>query len=186
MLGVSKHTVEHDAGEAAALVRLVGETLSREIETTYEKISELMIVEPIFRGRNIEVVANEVFVLMPFTEEWSTRIWERLIRPVCKDEGYIARRANDLFGRDILEDIWRSICGAAVVIADITGRNPNVFYELGIAHTLGKNVVLITQDVKDIPFDLNRYRHIIYSDNMDGYDKLRRELALTLRDVAPK
>ena len=75
-----------------------------------------------------------------------------------------------------MEDIWIGINEAKVVIAEITGKNPNVFYELGIAHTLGKDVILITQNMKDIPFDLNRYRIIEYEDNSDGYDKLKRLL----------
>jgi len=82
-----------------------------------------------------------------------------------------------------MEDIWSMILSAEVVVADITGRNANVFYELGIAHTLGKPVILITQTTEDIPFDLNRYRHVIYEDNADGYDKLQRGVAGALADV---
>lgn len=183
VLGVSTRSTEFHEADVAALMHIVLEKLSNDIETTYARISQLMIVEPIFHARNVGVAANHVFVLMPFLEPWSTRIWERLIKPVCANEDLIARRADDLYGRDIVEDIWSSICTAAIIIADITNRNPNVFYELGVAHTLGKKVVLITQNVSDIPFDLNRYRHIVYADNMDGYDKLQRELSATLREL---
>lgn len=72
---------------------------------------------------------------------------------------------------------------ARIVIADITGRNANVFYELGLAHTVGKDVLLLTQAVSDIPFDLNRFRHIVYADNMDGYELLEKELRGSIDDI---
>lgn len=68
-----------------------------------------------------------------------------------------------------------------MIIADVTGRNPNVMYEIGIAHTLGKTVILLTQEVHDIPFDFRGYRHIDYADNVDGFAKLERELPNFLR-----
>ena len=119
---------------------------------------------------------------MPFRETWSDRIW-KMIRDECAKLGLKAVRADDLYGQDIVEDIWMSILQARIVIADITSRNPNVFYELGIAHTIGKRFVLLTQDVLDIPFDLNRYRHIIYADNADGYEKLVSGLRKVLTTV---
>jgi len=114
---------------------------------------------------------------MPFMQPWSDRIWERVLRPVIEAQGLTAMRADDMFGRDVMEDIWEALLAARVVIADISGRNANVFYELGIAHTLGKEVILLTQSVDDIPFDLNRFRHVVYEDNLDGYDSLREGVA---------
>jgi hypothetical protein len=69
------------------------------------------------------------------------------------------------------------------VVADITGRNPNVFYELGIAHTYGQRVVLLAQGTEDIPFDLQRFRHILYEDNSDGYKALERGLKGALLEM---
>lgn len=130
-----------------------------------------VIVYPIFQGRSFPLKQDLAFTLMPFRELWSDRIW-KIIQDECGKQSFQAVRADDLFGHDIMEDIWISILQARVLIADITNRNPNVFYELGIAHTIGKRVILLTQNVQDIPFDLNRYRHIIYQDNADGYEKL--------------
>lgn len=121
---------------------------------------------------------------MPFREAWSDRIWTKLIRPVCSSISMRAVRADDLYGRDIMEDIWAGITRARIVIADITARNANVFYELGLAHTVGKDVILLTQAVSDIPFDLNRFRHIIYADNLDGYEVLQKQLKSTISDIA--
>ena len=82
-----------------------------------------------------------------------------------------------------MEDIWSGINVAKLVIADITGRNPNVLYELGITHTVGKPFVLLTQSAKDIPFDLNQFRHIIYEDNMEGYETLRSNLPKHIEQI---
>ena len=149
----------------------------------FQRRAKAMIIEPIFRNRQTKVVRNKVFVLMPFTEEWSNRIWKKILQPLISDSGMEAKRADDLYGRDIMEDIWTALCEAQIVVADITGRNANVFYELGIAHTLGKSVILLSQRSQDIPFDLNRYRHIIYQDNLDGYELLRRDLPLAIRAI---
>ena len=127
-----------------------------------------------------------VFVLMPFTESWSTRIWEGHIKPIVQglelDPELKCKRADDLYGHDVLHDIVTAIKAARVIIADITSRNPNVFYELGIAHWMGKRVILLTQSVDDIPFDLLRFRHIVYEDNSDGYKKLSVQLQAALME----
>lgn len=94
----------------------------------------------------------------------------------------IYRCTDDLFGNDIMQDIWEGICSAGLIIADLTTRNPNVFYELGLAHTLGKDFLLITQDLADLPFDLRRFRCVEYEDNSDGYERLRTELSKRLVD----
>jgi len=156
------------------------------IKYLYQRRTNKMIVEPIFKSRDTRIKEQTVFTLMPFTEKWSDRIWKKLIRPIIISEGLEPIRADDLFGRDIMEDIWSGILQSSFVIADITNRNPNVFYELGIAHTLGKDVILLTQSSEDIPFDLNRYRHIIYEDNYDGYKVLKKNLKATIRDVLRK
>ena len=142
-----------------------------------------MIVNPIFKGRDFQPDNELAFTLMPFTESWSDRIWKKLIKPIVEESGFRAVRADDLYGRDIMEDIWMSLCSCRLVIAEITGRNPNVFYELGLAHSIGKPLILLTQNVADIPFDLNRYRHIIYEDNLDGYEKLKKDLKASILDL---
>jgi hypothetical protein len=142
-----------------------------------------VILNPVFAARDTRVTPGRVAVLMPFTEAWSDRIWRRIMSPVLEDLGLSGLRADDLYGHDVMEDIWSMLLSSEVVVADISGRNPNVFYELGIAHTLGKRVILATQDVDDIPFDLNRYRHIIYSDDLDGYESLRRGLIQTFASL---
>lgn len=103
-----------------------------------------------------------VFVLMPFTREFDD-IYQLGIKPACLNAGTYAERVDEqLFHESILDRIYNQIAKADIIIADMTGRNPNVFYEAGYAHALNKAVILMTQKADDIPFDLKHYPHIIY------------------------
>ena len=84
----------------------------------------------------------------------------------------------------IIQDIVNLIDRAKVVVCDCTGRNPNVFYEIGIAHTLGREVVLLTQSEQDVPFDLRHLRYIRYLNNGEGLRELRTRLASRLSNLA--
>ena len=125
--------------------------------------SEEVTVVPIFRERGFVFDDKLVFVLMPFGEPWSDRIWEALQRIII-GLGLRPERADNRHGPVVTEDIWRGIVEARVVLADVTGWNPNVFYELGVAHTLGKDTIMITQPIARLPFDTQGFRHAIYSD----------------------
>jgi hypothetical protein len=102
------------------------------------------------------------FLVMPFSLEWSNDV-HRTLASACRSMGVHPVRGDDVFTpTDILNDIWHSIHAADFVIADITGRNPNVLYELGIAHTLAKPVLIISKNAADIPIDLSTRRVILY------------------------
>lgn len=168
------------------IIRTWAGEISRPSKYLFQRKFHKMIIEPIFSSRNTRIDSGKCCVLMPFTAEWSERTWDRIIRPTLTGMGLTAVRADDLFGHDVMEDIWEMINTSEFVIADITDRNANVFYELGIAHTLGKKVILTTQTTSDIPFDLNRYRHIVYRDNVDGADYLRKTLIQKISDLRSK
>jgi hypothetical protein len=103
-----------------------------------------------------------VFVLMPFTPEFDD-VYKLGIKPACEKAGAYAERVDEqLFSESILNRIFNQISKADVIVSDMTGRNPNVFYETGYAHALGKKVILLTENSEDIPFDLKHYPHIIY------------------------
>jgi hypothetical protein len=105
------------------------------------------------------------------------------IRENIEAMGYQCLRADNLTGHIVIEDIWTKINQAAFIIADVTGRNPNVMYELGIAHTVGKPVILITQDMKTIPFDFSHLRHYEYADNSDGKELFGAELKRIIPEI---
>lgn len=104
-----------------------------------------------------------VFVLMPFGEEFD-EFYKLGIKAACENAGAYCERVDEqiFVGESILERIYNQIAKADIIVSDMTGRNPNVFYETGYAHALNKQVILLTQDVNDIPFDLKHYPHVVY------------------------
>lgn len=102
------------------------------------------------------------FVLMPFDEAFED-VYKLGIKPACQAAGAYCERVDEqIFDERILDRIYNQIAKADIVIADMTGRNPNVFYEVGYAHALGKLTILLTKNADDIPFDLKHFPHIVY------------------------
>ncbi len=113
---------------------------------------------------------------MPF-QEALTAVYEHGIKPQVELMGYECKRADEVYStQGILADIWDSIQKAELIIADLTGRNPNVMYELGLCHTLWKHVILISQNKDDVPFDLRQWRVIWYDFTFAGAARLKEEL----------
>ncbi|SUB63550.1 Uncharacterised protein [Plesiomonas shigelloides] len=103
------------------------------------------------------------FVIMPFSPEFND-IYKLGIKEAAKECGVLAERLDEqMFSEGMLERIYRQIDTADFIIADLSTRNANVFYELGYAHAKGKTCILLTKDVDDIPFDLKHKRHIVYN-----------------------
>ena len=83
--------------------------------------------------------------------------------PAIKEAGFEPVRADELFSSgSVVEQIWEQIDKAKVLLADLTGKNPNVFYELGLAHANRKPVIFTSGVLEDVPFDLRHLRVIIY------------------------
>lgn len=102
------------------------------------------------------------FVLMPFRQD-HLAIYERTIKPTLESLGCHVEHAQDAHTVErIVDTIYSQIALAQFIVADTTGKNPNVFYEIGYAHALGKKVILLVQDTQDIPFDIAGLRHIQY------------------------
>lgn len=111
------------------------------------------------------------FVLMPFDDSFGD-IYKLGIQAVATECGVIAERVDEqTYSETMLERIYRQIDIADFIIADMTGKNPNVFYEVGYAHAKGKLCTLLTQSPDDIPFDLKHHRHIIYDGSIQTLKK---------------
>lgn len=125
----------------------------------------------------------KAFVIMPYNL-LSDQVFANLIKPVLDAAGYSVDRADtSLHQRAIMENVVRGIQDADLVLADLTGRNANVFYELGIAHALRKPVVMIAQSTQDIPFDVTAYPVHIYPLELEKPTRLRDTLTKSLRPV---
>jgi hypothetical protein len=99
---------------------------------------------------------------MPFANDF-TEVYEQFFRPCLEEAGFAVSRADDLTNqRSIMHDVVAGLLESDLVVADLTDANPNVYYELGIAHAGHRRVVLLTQGVGEVPFDLQGYRLIPY------------------------
>ncbi|WP_005031392.1 hypothetical protein [Holophaga foetida] len=105
----------------------------------------------------------KAFVIMPFSGSFDD-IYNLFILETLTECGYSVYRADDINNsQNIISDIIQGIATSDLIIADLTGANPNVFYELGIAHALKRPTILLVQDIAELPFDLRSYRVISYS-----------------------
>ncbi len=140
-------------------------------------------IEDILRQLGRVVRSKLVFVCMPFAQEFED-FYEAAIKPVILECGLKCERADELeHNRDILKVVYDQIKSAHIVVADMTGRNPNVYYEVGYAHALGKDVVLLIQRADGLPSDLRGFNHIVYEGRITVLkEKLTQRLKAMLSD----
>jgi hypothetical protein len=120
--------------------------------------------------------------MMPFAAEFHGTF--QTAKDVCMSLGLSLFRADDLWKNStFIQDIFELIYCSRVVIVDFSGRNPNVMYETGIAHTLGKHVIPITQSLDDVPSDIRHHRALKYLPNSEGLEALNRELRTRLKTL---
>lgn len=123
-----------------------------------------------------------VSAMMPFDSSFDSVY--NSIREAANNSGVRCRRADDIWENPaIIQDVVSLIDRSRIVICDCTGRNPNVFYEAGIAHTLGRDVILITQSDHDIPFDLRHLRYVRYLNNGEGRGALKHSLQTRMQTL---
>jgi hypothetical protein len=120
---------------------------------------------------------NKVFVIMPFKPEFD-KVYENIVK-ATKAVGLVCTRVDkEIFSGGIMDQVMDLMARAGVVIAELTEQNPNVYYELGLAHAWKKRVVMVTQEVKRLPFDLKHLRTLVYdpNDQTDFRKCLKQEL----------
>jgi hypothetical protein len=130
----------------------------------------------VFKLSDLEGADEELIsVMMPFDARFD-KVYAAL-QDAAKSLNLRCLRVDDIWENDaVIQDIVSLINSSRIVICDCTRRNANVFYEAGIAHTLGRDVILITQNEGDIPFDLRHLRYISYLDNREGRQQLEDRL----------
>ena len=121
-----------------------------------------------------------VSVMMPFGAPFDSVY--STISEVCASLKLDCQRADEIFDQsEVIQDIFSLIYRSAVVICDFTDRNPNVYYETGIAHTLGRPVITLTQSPEHVTFDLQHHRYIQYVNNGEGLETFKPKLMDRLR-----
>lgn len=137
-------------------------------------------VSPLFGPPQDLAKQTDVFVLMPFTSERRALYEDHIAAPIRRLGLTVARADEYLTNRTIMSDVWAGICGCGVIVADCTRQNPNVFYEIGVAHTIGKPVVLITENANDVPTDLRHIKYINFDFTPRGVVSFERSLQRTV------
>jgi len=114
------------------------------------------------REEGVREFLDTCFVMMPFGQ-WNDVYYKEIYISAIKEAGFEPVRGDEMFSSgSVVEQIWEQIDKAKVLLADLTGKNPNVFYELGLAHAARKPVVFTSGSLDDVPFDLRHLRVIIY------------------------
>jgi len=146
--------------QASGKARLLD--VSQQVSGVVESPEELQRLAKTARA----TTADSCFVLMPFAEPLGSH-FSLIYEPAIRRAGLRAVRADaDIFATGkIMDQVWSGINAARVLVAEMTTRNPNVFYELGIAHAIQKPVVLISSNEEDVPFDVRHIRVIYYDVN---------------------
>jgi hypothetical protein len=131
-------------------------------------------------------MADKCFVLTPFSNPFND-YYKEILTPAIRAAGFEPVRADEIYGTNaIIQDIFEGIREARALVADVTGKNPNVNYELGIAHAFNRPVVIISQSVDDIPFDYRHLRAIIYdTKKIDWASELMSRITNTLQSITP-
>lgn len=120
---------------------------------------------------------------MPFAEKYK-EVYEQVYKPVCEANNLRCWRVDEIAGPgSITNDIVEGIIDADVVLADLTSMNPNVFYELGIAHTVGNKTIMTSQSREDVPFDIANFRIIFYEQSISGSKKLVSALDSAIKEL---
>ena len=137
----------------------------------------------VFEYQNIQTDNQLVSVMMPFEAAFD-EVHKEITDNITEKFEKKCMRVDNMWENDrIVQDIVNLISRSKIVIADCTKRNPNVFYEIGIAHSIGKDVILITQNDDDIPFDLRHLRYVTYLNNKEGIQVLIKNLSPRLKTL---
>lgn len=114
-----------------------------------------------------------VFIIMPFNDRTLAKNYVEYIKIPLEKKGFSVKRGDDFNeSHNIFEAIKKAITEANIIITDLSGDNPNVFYELGIAHQQEKYVIQVCQSDNEVPFDVSHLRTIFYKNSPDGFTKL--------------
>jgi len=151
------------------------ETLRKQLEAEHPEESE---DEQNNMVKKFNSSKNRVFVIMPFSPDFDD-VWNGGIKRACLENDSAALRVDQVsLSSWITDDVEEYIKKSYVVIADVTGSNPNVMFELGYALAKSKDPIIImqTQGSDKVPFDISGMRRIEYEDSWQGIEQLAKDL----------
>lgn len=182
---VSYFHVHHESGMDRMLEYLEAYEASQirktQIDLSSDVESNTQTLHKIF-GVKLQV-ENDIFMIMPL-DDGTMNVYNAHIKPTVNNLGFTIKNVASAFSKgSIVQDVWSRIISARLVIVDLTGRNPSVFYELGIAHTLEKNTLTITRNIEDVPIDIRHQRYIKYETTPRGMQQFEAELKDAIQKI---
>jgi hypothetical protein len=178
-------------------VRLVGSRVTASIDGVDMVVTNLPVTLPLGQtglwctGSGDILVADfrveperpKVFVVMQFSEPYN-QLYQEVIKPVCEEFALEVIRADEVYGPGlIISDIEQNILQATIIIADVTPVNANVYYELGYAHALHKQTILIAARDTRLPFDISPFRTLFYDNTIAGKARVEQGLRRHLKAI---
>jgi hypothetical protein len=175
--------IDRLAERVAAKVEAIQQKRQEELAEQAVKVNEALRLLPgelVFgRPATSKQFKSDAFMIMPFAASFSG-LYTDIIKPLMAEMKLTILRGDEFNSSRgvIVEEVWAALNACRFVIAEISGGNDNVFYELGIAHTLNKPAILITRTTQpeEVPFDIRHLRYIQYKNTAAGGAKLREEL----------
>ncbi len=169
------------ADRHAALKKIASDHVDSEF-LRFESMLSLMRTRPIFGNAPEPIGSRTLLLLLPQDSRWRGN--EEVILSASQATGLQIIEAEDIrSGRSAVRDLWHSINYAAVIIADLMGADAEVMYGLGIAHTLGKETILIHPQGSKYLTDIPRTHRIEYEENDAGRAKLEEDLTRMLQAI---
>jgi hypothetical protein len=177
--GVHCEPDTHDVLEDAGIVTRLGDDQYALVAPVRELVRRFVLAKGPEVDMDVRVDFPEVFVVMPFGEPWSDAVYRDMFEPAIRDAGFTASR-GDLIVRvgELSTNVWRRITQAGLIVAEVSVPNPNVYYEIGLADALGKDVFLFKQRAAELPADFGGVHYYPYDlgDLTRGRTTLNREL----------
>lgn len=163
------------------LEKIAAEHIDSEFKRFFGLLSQLR-TRPIFGTAPMTLDSRSAFVLLPSSERLNKNY--AVIEKAVEENRVTLRLARDIReGRAAVRDLWESINGSRVIIADLTGPDPGVMYALGIAHTVGRDTILISPRGSKYLVDIPRTRRIEYRKSDMGREKLGKDLSAMLKSM---
>lgn len=160
---------------------------SDQINKEFERKNAVMNINPRFKARGIVVNPSQCFYVMQFNDDGIQEAHDAIEKKLSEELGIDVIKSGDIFdpnrANDMVENIWQDIMQSKFIIADLSKKNPNVFYELGICDTVGKTVIPICSETSfnddyhtHFPFDIQQEMAIIYKNGFTGISNLQAEV----------
>lgn len=158
------------------------ETIASRISLSGPPRFEVSQTQSILFGDEILIKKGTAFVLLPHNSEFD-QIYEAIIRPSMEANGLVPLKADNIYQPgNILSQVWQEIRSAEVIVADVSGHNPNVIFELGLCYGIQRCPIILTRDPEELPFNLRNLRYIHYNNDSIGGQNLKNKLTSTVKE----